>query len=191
MAEPEFSSFTDADWEKQAEEDDRNYQALLDSAQNGTNQDDGNQGLFDMNRPLDTGDKADDAEDFEDISDDDLPEEEDASGDKMDDAPGLTDDATGNDEYDDDDLFGESGRASSPFEFEDPDTQPAVAPESRINGGLTLPSIAPEPEVVDLRALNFPDQFAADEEDGMPKGEAEKTPTHSLQLLQSHVSTAD
>ena len=39
MAEPEFSSFTDADWEKQAEEDDRNYQALLDSAQNGTNQD--------------------------------------------------------------------------------------------------------------------------------------------------------
>ncbi|PVH77322.1 hypothetical protein DL98DRAFT_274101 [Cadophora sp. DSE1049] len=173
MAEPDFSSFTDTDWKKQEEVDARNFNALLDSAQPGANQDEETQGLFDMNRPLDLGDKADDAEDFEDISDDDLPEEEDASGDKMDDAPGLTDDATGNDEYDDDDLFGESGRASSPFDFEDPDAQPTAAPEPRINGGLTLPSIAPEPKVVDLRALNFPDQFAADEEDGMPKGEAE------------------
>ncbi|KAH7336595.1 hypothetical protein BKA65DRAFT_37164 [Rhexocercosporidium sp. MPI-PUGE-AT-0058] len=170
MAEPDFSSFTDMDWKKQEEEDARNFNALLDGAKQGTTQED-EEALFDMNRPLDLGVKADDAEDFEDISDDDLPEEEEASGEKIEDAPGLTDDATGNDEYDDDDLFGDSGRASSPFDFEDPDAQSAVAIESRNNGGLTLPSIAPEPE--DLLALNFPDQFAADEEDGMPKGEAE------------------
>ncbi|KAL2063757.1 hypothetical protein VTL71DRAFT_5562 [Oculimacula yallundae] len=171
MEELDFNSMSEMDWKKQAEEDERAFSAVLNGQQEGTTLPDQDT-LFDSERPLDLGDKADDAQDFEDISDDDLPEEEEASGDKMDEAPGLTDDATGNDEYDDDDLFGDSGRASSPFEFED-HAQPAIGQEPRLNGGLTLPSIAPEPEEVDLRALNFPDQFAEDEEDGMPKGEAE------------------
>ncbi|CZT04522.1 related to transcription initiation factor IID 250K chain splice form 2 [Rhynchosporium graminicola] len=171
MEEPDFNSMSESDWKKQAEEDERAFSAVLNGQQEGTTLPDQDT-LFDSERPLDLGVKADDAQDFEDISDDDLPEEEEASGDKIDDAPGLTDDATGNDEYDDDDLFGDSGRASSPFDFEDP-TQSSAGQEPRVGSGLTLPSIAPEPEVVDLRALNFPDQFAADEEDGMPKGEAE------------------
>ena len=61
-------------------------------------------------RPLELGEKADDAEDFEDISDDDLPDEELASeGQEL--LPGLTDHAKGTVDFDnlggDDDLFGD------------------------------------------------------------------------------------
>jgi transcription initiation factor TFIID subunit 1, fungi type len=76
-------------------------------------------GLFDLNRPLELGEKADDAVDYEDLSDDDLPGDEPGTTDDgvtglMDDGgPGLTDD--GGTSHDTDYLFGD-GRDSSPFD---------------------------------------------------------------------------
>ena len=104
----------DIDWAKQEEEDQRALEALL-AAQSAPHEGGG----LDLSRPLDMGEKADDAEDFEDISDDDLPEEEEATNGRPSTLPGLTDDAgTSNDT---DDLFGDM-RGSSPFE-DDGDTQ--------------------------------------------------------------------
>ncbi len=61
-------------------------------------------------RPLEVGEKADDAEDFEDISDDDLPDEEPISG-GQELLPGLAEHAKGELDFDnpegDDDLFGD------------------------------------------------------------------------------------
>lgn len=93
----------------QRDQDDAAIQRLL----SATADVGGDTGLLDLNRPLELGEKADDAEDYEDISDDDLPEEEDATSWKAADGPGLTDD--GGTSNDTDDLFGE-GRDSSPFD---------------------------------------------------------------------------
>lgn len=153
----ETTDFSEIDWQTQEQEDNENLQKLL-----AESQQDGAGALFDMNRPLETGEKADDAEDFEDISDDDLPEEEDAAGAGEGDVPGLTDDMGTS--HDTDDLFGD-GRGSSPFdEFDDHDTyQPNGVPQpGNANGGLTLPS--PEEEI-DLRELNFPEHSRTTNQD--------------------------
>ncbi|PKS12838.1 hypothetical protein jhhlp_001050 [Lomentospora prolificans] len=70
---------------------------------------------FSHDKVIDQTDKADDAQDFEDISDDDLPDEELPTATTSFDAqvPGLTDD--GGTSHDTDDLFGD-GRESSPFD---------------------------------------------------------------------------
>jgi hypothetical protein len=146
MASNELPSFEDIDWDKQVVDDDREIKRAFDEL--------GGQGensLFDMNRPLEAGDKADDAEDFEDISDDDLPDEEPtAGGEKDDDAPGLTDDM---DMGDEDDLFGE-GRETSPFDEHvghDGFQSNGIAQQPHINGGLTFPSLESE----NLYDINF------------------------------------
>jgi hypothetical protein len=154
----EFES--NIDWEEQERLDELNLNNLL-----ANTQEPGADGaIFDTERPLELGEKADDAQDFEDISDDDLPEEE-PSGSKEDDAPGLTNDMDV-DYDDDDDLFGEGPEASS---FDDVIVEDHTTPNGsdvhRINGGLSLPSLETEPEV-DLRALNFPGlNEAAEKED--------------------------
>lgn len=100
---------SDIDDRAQRDQDNATIEKLLNEAGEGT----GGLGLLDPNRPLDLGEKADDAEDYEDISDGDLPEEEEATNDwRVSDGPGLTDD--GGTSHDTDDLFGE-GRDSSPF----------------------------------------------------------------------------
>lgn len=93
----------------QSDLDDAAIQKLLSQTAEGGGETD----LFDLNRPLDLGEKADDAKDYEDVSDDDLPVEEEATGWRNGDGPGLTDD--GGTSHDTDDLFGE-GRDSSPFD---------------------------------------------------------------------------
>src|SRR5579862_1787043 len=93
----------------QSDLDDAAIQKLLGQTAEGV----GGSELIDFSRPLDLGEKADDAQDYEDFSDDDLPEEEEATGWRNGDGPGLTDD--GGTSHDTDDLFGE-GRDSSPFD---------------------------------------------------------------------------
>ncbi len=145
---PNFKGFTEDEWQRQDDKDSLEMARLLNASE-------GQEAQLDLfNRELDRGEKADDAQDYEDISDDDLPEEEAATGGR-DDAPGLTDDL----DMDDigDDLFGEG--PSSPFHGEDVlDTfqTNGLGHTSRVGGGLTLPSLDLEPEV-DLRALNFPE----------------------------------
>lgn len=99
-------------WKETEEQDARNINELLSqSIENG----EGNP-MVRLDRPLDIGEKADDAEDYEDISDDDLPEEEEAAGGVGVEGPGLTDDGgTSHDTDDLEGLFGE-GRGSSPFD---------------------------------------------------------------------------
>lgn len=113
-----------------------------------------------LNRPLDAGEKADDAQDFEDISDNDLPDEEDAAdnedGDDQDATRETTDDQDATDaltkfnnsgadvgfEDDpdmadgDDDLFGDDDQAL----FNDEPQQMAPAAPTVAAGGLALPS---------------------------------------------------
>jgi len=68
---------------------------------------------FAHTKPIDQSGKAEDAQDFEDISDDDLPDEEPPTATTSFEVPGLTDD--GGTSHDTDDLFGD-GRESSPFD---------------------------------------------------------------------------
>ncbi|KAG6026635.1 hypothetical protein E4U41_001223 [Claviceps citrina] len=109
----EFSSFDETSWKAQDAADDREIARILEKSQDGA---DG--GLLIDDTPFDQTNKADDAEDFEDISDDDLPEEEPSGGASLD-IPALTDD--GGTSNDADDLFGEG--PSSP-------TDPAPGPPS-------------------------------------------------------------
>jgi transcription initiation factor TFIID subunit 1 len=135
----ESTDFNNIDWNRQDEKDEEAMQALL-NVQPGEDST-----LLDLNRPLDQGEKADDAEDFGDISDDDLPDEEDARVPNDGDVPGLTDD-TGT-SHDTDDLFGEGGRGSSPFNDD-------------LGAQLNTDDLfGPDPEEVDLddlRRMNFP-----------------------------------
>ncbi|KAF3348728.1 hypothetical protein VdG2_03610 [Verticillium dahliae VDG2] len=99
---------SEVDWKAQRAADDENIQNLLAKAEEG-------QGIginFNDDTPFDQTDKADNAEDYEDISDDDLPEEEEATGGTSLSVPGLTDD--GGTSNDTDDLFGDG--PSSPIE---------------------------------------------------------------------------
>lgn len=68
---------------------------------------------LDDDTPFDQTNKADDAQDFEDISDDELPEEEETTAGQSAELPGLTED--GGTSADADDLFGEG--PSSPLEI--------------------------------------------------------------------------
>lgn len=114
MAEDEgFSSLDETAWKAQDAADDREIARLLEQSQDGASG-----GLKLDDTPFDQTNKADDAEDFEDISDDDLPEEEPSASTFLD-LPGLTDD--GGTSNDADDLFGEG--PSSP-------TDPILGPPS-------------------------------------------------------------
>lgn len=93
-------------WKAQDAADDREIARLLEQSQDGTTG-----GLTLDDAPFDQTDKAADAEDYEDISDDDLPDEEPGAG-ASNEIPGLTDD--GGTSNDADDLFGEG--PSSPIE---------------------------------------------------------------------------
>ncbi|CEI41105.1 hypothetical protein FVEN_g1379 [Fusarium venenatum] len=139
--ENEFSSFDETEWKAQDAADDREIAKLL-----GDSQDTGGAGInFDAVEFDQTG-KADDAEDFEDISDDDLPEEEPSAGVSME-MPGLTDD--GGTSNDADDLFGEGPSSPDPIlgpsspaphvRDADTDTQPTDV-------GLSFPGINFDPE---------------------------------------------
>ncbi|KAH8596611.1 hypothetical protein B0O99DRAFT_593416 [Bisporella sp. PMI_857] len=143
--------FQNINWARQAEQD----EAAMLSVLADSHKDDG---LFDPNRKLDQGEKDENAIDYEDLSDSELPDEEEATG--GDDNPGLTDDMGTSNEFgdandglfgddDNDDLFGED--PSSPAFADDLDevAQPAE----------------PEVSFEDLRALNFPEYHASANQD--------------------------
>ncbi|KAI9163128.1 putative transcription initiation factor TFIID 111 kDa subunit [Paramyrothecium foliicola] len=106
-AENEFASFDENDWKAQDAADEKEIAKLLEQSQEG-----GNGGLKLDDTPFDQTNKADDAQDFEDISDDDLPEEEEPNVGTSMEMPGLTDD--GGTSNDADDLFGDN--PSSPMD---------------------------------------------------------------------------
>ncbi|KAK2601671.1 hypothetical protein QQS21_004745 [Conoideocrella luteorostrata] len=112
--EREFSSFDETAWKAQDVADDQEIARLLEQSQDGAS----GGGLKLDDTPFDQTNKADDAQDFEDISDDDLPDEEPGASTSID-MPGLTDD--GGTSNDADDLFGEG--PSSP-------TDPVIGPPS-------------------------------------------------------------
>ncbi|KAJ4135011.1 hypothetical protein NW768_004621 [Fusarium equiseti] len=141
--ENDFSSFDETEWKAQDAADDREIAKLL-----GDSQDTGGAGInFDAVEFDQTG-KADDAEDFEDISDDDLPDEEPSAGVSME-MPGLTDD--GGTSNDADDLFGEGPSSPDPIlgpsspapHVRDTDTGDDT---QTIDAGLSFPGINFDPE---------------------------------------------
>lgn len=169
----EFSSFDETAWKAQDEADQREIARLLEQSQDGAN----GGGLKLDDTPFDQSGKAEDAEDFEDISDDDLPDEEEPSAGVSMELPGLTDD--GGTSNDADDLFGEG--PSSPDPILGPsspaphvrdadageDTQPMDAslsfpginfdPEPHLNGANQDPDIpAPAETVEDLLKATWP-----------------------------------
>ncbi|GJD02900.1 transcription initiation factor TFIID subunit 1 [Colletotrichum higginsianum] len=97
-------------------QDDEQIERTLSQLQNG-----GELGITIDDTPFDQSGKADDAQDFEDISDDDLPDEEEGNVATSLSVPGLTDD--GGTSNDTDDLFGDG--PSSPTEAPGP---PSPAP---------------------------------------------------------------
>lgn len=99
MADDESVSKDESAWKAQDAADEREIARLLDQSKEG-----GNSGLKLDDTPFDQTDKADDAQDFEDISDHDLPDEEPCATNSLE-IPGLTDD--GGTSNDADDLFGE------------------------------------------------------------------------------------
>ncbi|OAA55019.1 transcription factor tfiid complex [Niveomyces insectorum RCEF 264] len=105
----EFASFNEDDWKRTSNEDDETIMNLLSGSQQGT--EGGSLPADLMNIKFSQENKAEDAEDFEDISDDDLPDEEQATGGTSAEVPGLTDD-TGT-SHETDDLFGD--QPSSPM----------------------------------------------------------------------------
>lgn len=114
----DFSSFDEDKWKAQDVADQREIARLLEQSQDGSSG-----GLKLDDTPFDQTNKADDAEDFEDISDDDLPDEEPTGGASLE-IPSLTDD--GGTSNDADDLFGEG--PSSPT---DPIDHPSPGPRVR------------------------------------------------------------
>ncbi|KAJ0303395.1 hypothetical protein COL516b_006398 [Colletotrichum fioriniae] len=97
-------------------QDEEQIERTLATLQNG-----GELGITIDDTPFDQSGKADDAQDFEDISDDDLPDEEEGNVATSMSVPGLTDD--GGTSNDTDDLFGDG--PSSPIEVPGP---PSPAP---------------------------------------------------------------
>ncbi|KPM45905.1 hypothetical protein AK830_g718 [Neonectria ditissima] len=141
----DFSSLDDTAWKAQDAADEREIARLLEQSQDGASG-----GLKLDDTPFDQTNKADDAEDFEDISDDDLPDEEEPSAGASLEMPGLTDD--GGTSNDADDLFGEG--ASSPIDpilgpsSPAPHVRDAEAGEDTqpIDSGLSFPGINFDPE---------------------------------------------
>ncbi|KHJ33939.1 putative transcription initiation factor subunit taf1 [Erysiphe necator] len=155
----ETLSFNEIDWQ-QAEEDDNNaIEQLLKGAGEG-------EPILNDDRELDLGEKADDAEDFEDIGDDDLPDEEEPSIKKEPFEPSMEDI-----DIDEDDLFGDGGRASSPFEdnFDAKHIEIMNVPEESedVKPDIVFPTLEPDPEI-DLRELNFPSNFDTGEDEVIP-----------------------
>lgn len=146
------------DRDQRAQEDDEIYKLL-----NPHEQDDEEreriEAFLDINRPLDLGEKADDAEDFSDIDDDDLPEEEEHSGGLSADGPGLTDDGGTSAEAEEEDLFGDGDalfdeRMSSPVDERDGlDGVMIRNGEPQPMSGLTLPTV--DDASTDYRNINF------------------------------------
>ncbi|KAG8159916.1 hypothetical protein KVR01_010553 [Diaporthe batatas] len=130
------------DWAAQERDDADAIQKLF--SQDPTNQPD-----ISLEGPIDQSNKADDALDFEDISDDDLPDEEEAANGGLENPPALTSDGgTSNDN--DDDLFGD-GRESSPLVGE-----PALSPGAAIaDADQQDIEMSGADDLADLRALNF------------------------------------
>jgi transcription initiation factor TFIID subunit 1 len=173
----EFASFNEDDWKAQDAADTREISKFL-SGLSTTAEGDG--GLKLSDGPIDQSGKADDAEDFEDISDDDLPDEEEPSASTSVELPGLTDD--GGTSNDPDDLFGDGpssptdpvlGPPSPATHVRDADaiddtqpTEPGMSfpgmsfdPEPHLNGAANQdPDIpAPAETVEDLVKTAFPD----------------------------------
>ncbi|KAK7739901.1 hypothetical protein SLS53_005494 [Cytospora paraplurivora] len=130
------------DWATLAQNDDNSIQQLL--------RNDPTRPIpINLEGPIDQSGKADDAQDFEDFSDDDLPEEEPAVNGGSEQPPALTSDGgTSNDA--DDDLFGDL-REPSPLAGEPPMSPGAAIADAdqqdlEMTGGDDL---------ANLRALNF------------------------------------
>lgn len=139
--EKEFSSFDESAWKAQDAADDREIARLLEQSQEG-----GNNSLKLDDTPFDQSNKADDAQDFEDISDDDLPDEEPSASTSLE-MPALTDD--GGTSNDADDLFGEG--PSSP-------TDPILGPPSpgpRVRDTDTGDDSHPVDSSLSFAAINF------------------------------------
>ncbi|KAF4339059.1 transcription initiation factor TFIID subunit 1 [Fusarium beomiforme] len=140
--ENDFLSFDENDWKAQGVADDREIAKLLGDSQNNGG------GIVLDNGAFDQSGKADDAEDYEDISDDDLPDEEPSAGVSME-MPGLTDD--GGTSHDPDDLFGEGPSSPDPIlgpsspapHIRDADTTDDTQP---IDSSLSFPGINFDPE---------------------------------------------
>ncbi|KAM0445479.1 hypothetical protein ACHAQK_001688 [Fusarium lateritium] len=141
--ENEFASLDETGWKAQNAADDREIAKLL-----GDSQDTGGGINLDSIEFDQTG-KADDAEDFEDISDDDLPDEEEPSAGASMEMPGLTDD--GGTSNDADDLFGEGPSSPDPIlgpsspapHVRDADTGDDTQPA---DSSLSFPGINFDPE---------------------------------------------
>jgi transcription initiation factor TFIID subunit 1 len=135
------------DW--QQKEDDDDAQLIAQAIANADKVLEG----YNPDAPIDQTGKDADAKDYEDISDDDLPDEEEATQ-NLGDVPGLTDDMGTS--HDTDDLFGEgegdAGREPSPLFGDEDEALPF--PTTQINGHANGVEIQ-EPEV-DLFELNFP-----------------------------------
>lgn len=150
-AEPPSQAATELDeaaWEEQDKADEADINRILSQSQDIGSGGGLNLSSFSHDNPIDQTGKADDAEDFEDISDDDLPDEEpapQAAGSFE--LPGLTDD--GGTSHDTDDLFGE-GRESSPFDPVLGPSSPQQQPED-----TTYPSIRPETSFADNNEFSF------------------------------------
>lgn len=131
------------DWATQEKDDEKAIRSLFANDPAQPQQD------FSLEGPIDQTNKADDAFDFEDISDDDLPDEEEAVNGGSEQPPALTSDGgTSNDN--DDDLFGD-GRESSPLVGE-----PAMSPGAAIaDADQQDIEMTGGDDLADLRALNF------------------------------------
>jgi len=157
---PEYFELNDEDFNDngtnwQEIEDQRLIDKVI--AGNVPGRDDPDAPVFSLDRPADEGEKADDAMDYEDISDDDLPDEEPATVIKQEESHGLADvDALFED---DDNLFGDD-------DYDAENQVNGTEQSTRVNGGLTFPSLEPEEpeEPEDLYNLNFPnDPMSLDE----------------------------
>lgn len=170
------------EWRLEKLQDERNIEGIL----SGLDGYSGGGPHLDLShsQPIDQSGKADDAEDFEDISDDDLPEEEQGpSASTSIELPGLTDDGgTSNDADDIHDLFGDNPSSPTdpllgppspgPHVHDDDavgDTQPtdtalsfpgiSFDPEPHLNGAANQDYDIPAPAetVEDLVKTAFPD----------------------------------
>ncbi|PFH57697.1 hypothetical protein XA68_14676 [Ophiocordyceps unilateralis] len=138
----DFSSLDENAWKAQDAADEQAIALLLDQSQEPSKA-----GLTLDDTPFDQSNKADDAQDFEDISDDDLPDEERPSAVQTLEMPGLTDD--GGTSNDADDLFGEG--PSSPADVILGPTSPAPQVHDDVDTqaadpGLSFASINFDPD---------------------------------------------
>lgn len=175
----EFSSLNEDDWKRRANEDEEAIMQILSGSQQGT--EGGSLPADLLNIKFSQEGKAIDAEDFEDISDDDLPEEEEATHNTSFELPGLTDDTGASN--DTDDLFGDQlspthdgGFRLSPMagkELSDAEAVDDAASDKAVGGdgknddtaATDLDqSAANDPfSVTDRdRALNFPEDYGHD-----------------------------